>query len=220
MLSLPACPGVDAVSFAVPIALADVHDVEGQGEHEDEREEVAQLRDAGNALALVDDERDGGEQVADEHEDGGPHALSDHAVSSDDEVDEQNGHRQVHAPGGVGAAHAERIVRRCGRPELILAHDHDEPAQQERGGHQRVHGLLRQRRVVHLAVFQEVVQDDDVQETPDDVDRPLRHGAGRDEGIVEFPREVQCQCPERHAVRLVDVSAMDDEHIGQGPEEA
>lgn len=216
---LPAFPWVDAVSFAVPVALADVHDVEGQREHEDQRIEVAELRYAGHALVLIHDERDGGEQVADEHEDGDPDALAAHVVPADDEVDEQNGHGEVHTPGRVGAAHAERIVSRRGGPELVLAHDDDQPAEYECHSYQRIHGLLGQGRVVHLAEFQEVVQDDDVQKAPDDVDRPLRERTRCDERIVEFPREVQGQGPERHTMRFIDVSAMDDEDVCQGPEQ-
>lgn len=54
---LPAGPWVDAVSFAVPVALADVNEVERQREYEDEREVVAEaVHDAGYALALIVDE--------------------------------------------------------------------------------------------------------------------------------------------------------------------
>ena len=214
---LPAFPWVDAISFAVPVALADVHDVEGQREHEDQRIEVAELRYAGHALVLIHDERDGGEQVADEHEDGDPDALAAHVVPADDEVDEQNGHGEVHTPGRVSAAHAERIVSRRGGPELVLAHDDDQPAEYECHSYQRIHGLLGQGRVVHLAELQEVVQDDHVQQAPDNVDGSLRERARCDERIVELPGKVQGQRPEGHAMCFVQVTAMDDHDIRRAP---
>lgn len=92
-MRLPAGPRVDAVSFAVPIALADINEVERQREYEDEREVVAEaVHDAGYALALIVDEGDGSEDVADPHGDGDPDALARHAVAADDEVDEKDGH--------------------------------------------------------------------------------------------------------------------------------
>ena len=148
---LPAGPWVDAVSLAVPVALADVDEVEEECEDEDEREEEAEaVHDAGDILALIVDEGDGSEDVANPHGDGDPDALACHVVSSDDEVDEEDRHREVHAPGGVSAAHAKRIVRRRGGPELILTHDDDEPAEYECHSYQRIHGLLGQGRVVQL----------------------------------------------------------------------
>lgn len=215
---LPAGPGVDAVSLAVPVALADVNEIEEEREDEDEREEEAEaVHDAGDILALIVNEGDGGEDVADPHGDGDPDALACHVVSPDDEVDEEDRHGEVHAPGGVGAAHAKRIVRRCGGPELILTHDDDQPAENECQRDQRIHGLLRQGRVVHLAELQEVVQDDHVQQAPDNVDSSLRERARCDERIVELPGKVQGQRPERHAVRLVQVAAMDDHDISRAP---
>lgn len=217
---LPPRPGVYAIAFAVPVALANVDEVEDEGKHEDEREEVAQaVHDAGDVLALIVDEGDGGEDVADPHGNGNPDALSLHVVAADDEVHKEDGHGEVHAPGGVGAAHAERIVRRCGGPELILAHDHDEPAEDEGQSNQRVHGLFSKGRIVHFAELQEVVQDDHVQEAPNNVDGALRERARSNEGVVELPRKVQCQGPEGHAMRLVQVSAVDDEDVRDTPAE-
>ena len=138
-------------------------------------------------------------------------------LSADDEVDEEDGHGEIHTPGGVGAAHAKRIVRRRGGPELILTHDDDEPAENECQSDQRIHGLLREGRVVHLAELQEVVQDDHVEQAPDDVDGSLWERARSDERIVELPGKVQGQCPEGHAMCFVQVAAMDDQDIRDTP---
>ena len=215
---LPAGPWVDAVSFAVPVALADVNEVEGQCEDEDEREVVAEaVHDAGDTLALIVDEGDGSEDVADPHGDGDPDALARHAVAANDEVDEEDRHGEIHAPGGISAAHAERIVSRCIRSELQLAHNDDQPTEHECGCHQRIHRFLGECRIVHLAELQEVVEDDHVQQAPDNVDGALREWAWCDERIVELPGKVQGQCPEGHAMGFVQVAAMDDHDIRRTP---